>query len=263
MTLTSRLAGLLPETLVARAVGMTYRRAEPELGRLAELCGSGGVMIDVGAWYGPWSQRLAKRADRLIAIEPTARHQVLRKILPTSADVIHAAASDQAGTGQLWTVGTGTRTGAGTEGMSSMRRREIHGASMSVPLVRIDDLDAKDVRFIKIDVEGHELNVLRGAQETVRRERSRLLVEVEERIQPVEPLISLVTGWGYTGWVLFRGAWRALEDFDLVGRQATTVHVANRGMMKRLIWPYPRYVNSVLFIPAEQGRPGPQPAGRE
>lgn len=242
---------------MARAVGLTYRRAEPELGRLAELCGSGGVMIDVGAWYGPWSLRLARHADRLITIEPTARHEVLRKILPANAEVIHAAASDQAGTGELWTVGhgsgAGSGAGSGTEGMSSMRRREIHGASISVPLIRIDDLDAKDVRFIKVDVEGHELNVLRGAEETVLRERPRLLVEVEERIQPVEPLISLVTGWGYTGWVLYRGSWRALEDFDLVGRQAATVHVANRGMVKRLVWPYPRYLNSVLFRPVEQG----------
>jgi len=126
---------------------------------------------------------------------------------------------------------------------------------MPVQLIRIDDLDVKDVRFIKVDVEGHELNVLRGAEQTVQRERPRLLVEVEERIQPVEPLIGLVTGWGYTGWVLFRGSWRALEDFDLVGRQSATVHVANRGMMKRLIWPYPRYVNSVLFVPVEQGNP--------
>ena len=38
--------------------------------------------------------------------------------------------------------------------------------------------------------------------------------------------------------------------------QAATVHVANRGMMKRLIWPYPRYINSVLFVPLEQGKPG-------
>ena len=252
MTLTSRLASRLPDTLVARVVGLTYGRAEPELGRLDELCGRGGVMIDVGAWYGPWSLRLAKRAERLIVIEPTARHEVLRKILPASAEVINAAASDEAGTGQLWTVGHGS----GTEGMSSMRRREIHGGSLSVPLIRIDDLDVKDVRFIKIDVEGHELNVLRGAEETVRRERPRLLVEVEERIQPIEPLVSLVTSWGYAGWVLSGRTWCALEDFDLAGRQAATVHVANRGMMKRLIWPYPRYVNSVLFVPAEQPGPG-------
>ncbi len=255
MTVTSRLAGRLPDTFVAQVVGMTYRRAEPELGRLSELCGSGGVMIDVGAWYGPWSLRLAKRADRLIAIEPTARYEVLRKMLPENAEVIHAAASDQAGMGELWTVGHGS----GTEGMSSLRRRAIHGGSLSVPLIRIDDLDASDVRFIKIDVEGHELNVLRGAAETVRRERPRLLVEVEERIQPVEPLIGLMTGWGYVGWVLSHGRWWPLDGFDLVGRQAATVHVANRGMMKRLIWPYPRYVNSVLFIPAEQRNPGAAP----
>jgi FkbM family methyltransferase len=254
--MTSRLAGLLPETLVARVVGRTYRRAEPELGRLAELCGTGGVMIDVGAWYGPWSLGLARHADRLITIEPAARHEVLRKILPAHAEVINAAASDQAGTGELWTVGAGSGAGAGTEGMSSMQRRTIHGGSLSVPLIRLDDLDVRDVRFIKIDVEGHEMNVLRGVAETVRRERPRLLVEVEERIQPVKPLIELVTGWGYTGWVLSRGSWCRLEDFDLVGRQAATVHVANRGMMKRLIWPYPRYVNSVLFMPVEQGAPG-------
>ncbi len=252
MTVTSRLASRLPDTLVANVVGFTYRRAEPELGRLADMCGSGGVIIDVGAWYGPWSRRLARHADQIVAIEPTARHEALRKILPGNANVIHAAASDQTGDGELWTVGRGT----GTEGMSSLRRRDIHGASMSVPLIRIDDLDVKDVRFIKIDVEGHELNVLRGAEETVRRDRPRLLVEVEQRIQPVEPLIGLITGWGYAGWVLFRGTWRSLDDFDLVGRQAATVHVANRGMMKRLIWPYPRYVNSVLFIPVEQGGPG-------
>ena len=255
MTVTARMAGRLPDTLVAQLVGLTYRRAEPELGRLGELCGSGGVMIDVGAWYGPWSLRLAKRADRLIAIEPTARYEVLRKILPANADVINAAASDHPGTGELWTVGHGT----GTEGMSSLRRRAIHGRSLSVPLIRIDDLDTSDVRFIKIDVEGHELNVLRGAAETVQRERPRLLVELEERIQPVEPLIGLMTSWGYVGWVLSRGRWCRLNDFDLVGRQAATVHVAKRGMMKRLIWPYPRYVNSVLFIPREQANPGAAP----
>ena len=251
MTLAARLAGRLPDTLVARVVSLTYGRAEPELGRLRELCGTGGVMIDVGAWYGPWSRRLAKRADHLIAIEPTARHAVLRKILPDHADVIPAAASDEAGTGELWLTGQGD----GNEGMSSMRRRAIHGASIPVPLIRIDDLDVRDVRFIKIDVEGHELNVLLGAQETIRRDRPRLLVEVEERIHPVDPLIGLMARWEYAGWVLSRGAWRALTDYDLVGRQAATVHVANRGMVKRLIWPYPRYVNSVLFAPVEQGKP--------
>jgi len=251
VTVTSRLAGRLPGTFVARAVDWTYRRVEPELGHLEELCGSGGAMIDVGAWYGPWSQRLARRADHLIAIEPTARYLMLRQVLPANAEVIHAAASDRAGSGELWTVGRGD----GAEGMASMRRRPIHGASITVPLIRIDDLDVRDVRFLKIDVEGHEMSVLRGGEATIKRDRPRLLVEVEERIQPVEPLVNLVASWGYAGWVLSSGKWHALEGFDLTGRQAKTVQVANRGMITRLIWPYPRYVNSVLFVPVEQGKP--------
>lgn len=252
---TSRLAARLPARLVARAIGLTYWRAEPELSHLDEICGAGGVMIDVGAWYGPWSQRLVKRADRVIAIEPTARHAVLRQVLPANADVVHAAASDRTGEGALWTAGTGD----GAEGLSSLHRRDIHSASFTVQLIRIDDLDAHDVRFIKIDVEGHEVAVLRGAEQTIKRERPRLLVEVEERIQPVGPLIDLVSNWGYSGWVLSSGTWCALDGFDLVGRQAATVHVAKRGMLSRLIWPYPRYLNSVLFIPLEYDRPdGPK-----
>jgi FkbM family methyltransferase len=252
VTWTSRLAVLLPENVLARVISLVYRRAEPELGRLDDICGRGGVMIDVGAWYGPWSQRLARRADRLIAIEPTSRHQVLRQTLPKNAEVVRAAASDRAGAGDLWTTGRGD----GIEGLASMQRRDIHRASITVPMIRIDDLDITGVRFIKIDVEGHELAVLRGAEETVRRDRPRLLVEVEARMQPSEPLIGLITSWGYTGWVLHAGSWRALARFDLAGRQAATVRVADRGLLRRLVWPYPRYINSVLFVPDGASDPG-------
>ena len=46
---------------------------------------------------------------------------------------------------------------------------------------RLDDLALGDVGFVKIDVEGHELAVLRGAAETLQRNRPPLLVEAEER----------------------------------------------------------------------------------
>lgn len=100
MTWTSRLAARIPDKILVRAISLVYARAEPELGKLDDICGRGGVMVDVGAWYGPWSQRLARRADHLVAIEPTSRHQVLRKTLPANAEVIQAAASDHAGTGE-------------------------------------------------------------------------------------------------------------------------------------------------------------------
>ncbi len=247
MTWTSQLAARLPDKVLTRAISLVYGRAEPELGRLDDICGRGGVMIDVGAWYGPWSQRLARRADHLIAIEPTSRHRVLRTTLPGNAEVIQAAASDHSGSGELWTAGDGD----GAEGLSSMHRRDIHGGRITVPLIRVDDLALTGVTFMKIDVEGHELAVLRGAQATIARDRPRLVVEVETRIQPIEPIIGLLADWGYQGRILHRRSWRPLAGFDLAAAQAATLRVADRGLARTALWPYPRYINTVLFVPGD------------
>lgn len=252
MTWSSRVAARIPDRALVAVISLVYPRAEPELARLDDVCGRGGVMLDVGAWYGPWSQRLARRADRLVAIEPTARHRVLRATLPANADVIQAAASDHAGAGELWTVGGGD----GAEGLSSMHRRDVHDQRIEVPLLRIDDLGLTGVSFMKIDVEGHELPVLRGAEATIRRDRPRLAIEVEARIQPIDRLIGVLTGWGYVGWVLHRRSWRTLTGFDLARRQAATLRVADRGLARTVLWPYPRYVNTVLFVPREGPHPG-------
>jgi hypothetical protein len=49
---------------------------------------------------------------------------------------------------------------------------------------RIDDYDLADVGFIKIDVEGHELAVLAGAENTLMRHTPNLLIECNDEHQP-------------------------------------------------------------------------------
>ena len=49
----------------------------------------------------------------------------------------------------------------------------------TVPLVTIDYLALKACRFIKADVEGMELDVILGAQETIKRCRPLLYLEYE------------------------------------------------------------------------------------
>ena len=248
MTVTSSVAAQLPEGLLVRLISFAYRRFEPEIRRADEVCGRGGTMVDVGGWYGPWARRLVRRARHVVVIEPTPLHEVLSRTLPPEVDVIGAAASDHGGEAEIWLP---SPNGA-TRGVSSLHRRAIHRTSVTVPLVTVDGLGLRDVTFMKIDVDGHEVPVLRGAAETVRRDQPRLLIEVEQRIQPIEDVTDLLATWGYRGWVLPGRQWVPLADFPLAAQQAKTVHAADRGLARRLLWPFPRYVNSVLFLPPGQ-----------
>lgn len=248
MTLASRVAGHIPERLLVTLISLAYRRFEPEIRRLDEVCGRGGTMVDIGGWYGPWTRRLVRRADQVVTIEPTPLHQVLQRTLPPQVAVIAGAASDHCGTADIWLP----PSDMGVRGVSSLHRRDIHGTSITVPLVTLDGLSLRGVTFIKIDVDGHEVPVLRGAAETIKRDQPRLLVEVEERIQPVTGVISLVESWGYRGWVLPGRRWVPIADFPLASYQARTSHVAERGLLARVLWPFPRYLNSVLFLPGHQ-----------
>src|SRR5882757_10085903 len=259
MTVASRVAAELPEGLLVRLISLAYRRFEPEIRRLDEVCGRGGTMVDIGGWYGPWARRLIRRASRVVVIEPTPLHEVLSRTLPSAVDVIGAAASDDRGEAEIWLP---SPNGA-TRGVSSLHRRDIHSTSVTVPLVTVDGPGLRDVTFMKIDVDGHEVPVLRGAAETIRRDQPRLLIEVEQRIQPVENVTDLLASWGYRGWVLPGRQWVPLADFPLAAHQARTMYAADRGLARRLLWPFPRYVNSVLFLPEGQA-PGAlsRPRGR-
>ncbi len=245
MTLAARFAGHVPERLLVTLISLAYRRFEPEIRRLDEVCGRGGTMVDIGGWYGPWARRLVHRADQVVIIEPTPLYQVLRRTLPPEVAVIAGAASDHCGAAEIWLP----PSDAGGRGISSLHPRDAHSTSITVPLVTLDGLGLRDVTFIKIDVEGHEVPVLRGAAETIRRDRPRLLVEVEARIQPVSDVISLVESLGYRGWVLPGRRWVPVADFPLAACQASAAQVAERGLLARALWPFPRYVNSVLFLP--------------
>ncbi|MFI9046346.1 FkbM family methyltransferase [Streptomyces sp. NPDC053427] len=255
MTLAARLGPRLPGRLVAAVAAGLYPRFEPELGRLADFCPPGGTAVDVGGWLGPWTRRLARRADRVVTIEPVPHlARLIASVTPAHVDVVSAAAADHSGCATLWLPADGR----GDRGVSSLVRRELHGAALDVPCLPLDSLALTSVTFIKIDVDGGELAVLRGAARTIERELPALFVELETRIQPLAPVLDWTAAHGYHGWVLPHSHWTPLADFDLSAHQSRTSHVAEHGLLRRSLAPHRRYVNSVLFLPAGTC-PGPRP----
>ncbi|MBA9005261.1 FkbM family methyltransferase [Thermomonospora cellulosilytica] len=234
------LSAVVPARLIGSFVRAVYPRLEPELARLEDFVPAGGTAVDVGGWFGPWARRLVGRADRVVTVEADPKLAgVLRRAFP-QAEVVHAAASDECGQIDLWIPESGALAGISSVGGGV-------GRPVTVAQVTLDSLQLKDVRFIKLDIEGHELNALRGAQETIRRDLPNLLIELEERHRQMPEVLGLLRGWGYTGHVLLESGWIPLAEFDLVAHQRQTLHELDRGFVGRLLRPGRRYVNSVLF----------------
>jgi FkbM family methyltransferase len=175
-----------------------------------------GVCVDVGANIGLHTlemSRLVGAHGRVIAFEPESHNfDILRRnLLANGCDNVRplkCAVSDARGTARVELSETNFgdhRVVAGTPGGDA-------GSSPPVEVTTLDDAlsDIPDnaVRFIKIDVQGHEMKVLHGMTETIRRNPDAIfMVEVSPSILPkygssASELVSALYELGLTGWEL-------------------------------------------------------------
>src|SRR5665213_2290480 len=175
----------------------------------AALLKPGMAVLDIGAHAGLYTlvaSKLVGPAGHVTAFEPSLRERTrLMKHLAINhcgnVTVQPVALGETEGEATLYVV-QGNETGC-----NSLRPGDV-GASqpLQVPLRRLDDLHARGeighVDVVKMDVEGAELSVLRGAEAFFREVRPVLLCEIEDAgIAPWgyngREIIDLVAGWGY------------------------------------------------------------------
>ena len=202
--------------------GFLLGRHEHHLaGVMRERIRPGDCCIDVGANIGYFASLMSGwcgDAGRVLAYEPeTQNFQLLRVNATLAADCgrtivpIHAAVSDLAG--ELALVRSSLSTMHRVETLDSGHQSE------SVPsIVLDDDIPARDIgaiRLMKVDVEGHEVHVLRGCERLVAARRIEcMLIEVfpGESAREVD---EIVTSWGAKPKVWLDRAWRDLPLRDL------------------------------------------------
>ena len=230
---------LIPAELQLRwRVRRALRRGEPELALLSELVDSRRAAIDIGANSGIWSWSLLRAAREVHAFEPNPKmFSRLEAALGGKAHLYTVALSDTAGEANF--IVPRTRRGYSNQhgSLSHMGAAGEHGI-IKVKTCRLDDMDIRDVGFIKVDVEGFECAVLAGAAETLKRERPVLVVELEERHtgRPIADLIREVESYGYDGSAWFNKRLTPWREIDL-----QTFHTEAAET--------PRYVFNFVFRP--------------
>jgi FkbM family methyltransferase len=208
----------------ARAGEIFLREGEREVHLISKLVAPDSVAIDVGAHVGDYTYAMCKHLGskvRVIAIEPQAdlarRLGIAVKRLRLPVTVHHCALSSKEGEADLLIP---KENGRKKIGFATLERRAGGGETSRVPLRRLDDIcrgvDGA-ISFIKVDVEGHELEVFRGGVETVKKHRPNLLVEIEQRHSavPISETFNFILAQGYRGEFLDReGKLTPLDRFD-------------------------------------------------
>jgi FkbM family methyltransferase len=155
----------------------------------------GAVVVDVGANIGCFALAVARvigPAGRVICCEPVPENVAcLRLTLAANGiencTVVATAVGEQAGQLALnLGPGCGVHSAVQWEG----------APALEVPVTTLDqlvtDLDLARVDFIKIDTEGMEADVLRGAAATIHRDRPQIAAAAYHRAGDLELLTGLL-----------------------------------------------------------------------
>lgn len=216
-------------------------RIDPEMGILKFLVDPRRASLDIGANLGLFAYFLARLSPRVYAFEPNPFPlRLLRYVADANVEVAPTAITDR--TGDVELIIPRGRKGWSSNGASL----EDHGSGRSLRITaqgaRLDDLHLPPVGFVKIDVEGHELAVLRGARETLARDRPNIYIENEHThagAGAVEVFKHLDNA-GYRGFFFEDGVLRTLNHFDVEQHQIRPAAGAGSH----------RYVRNFIFLPS-------------
>src|SRR5580658_2066437 len=204
----------------------------------------GMTVLDIGAHHGYYTLLASRRvgpSGRVLAFEPSPRERNrlnlhLRFNRCKNVSVESCALGDADSAGQLFLAPTNE------SGFNSLRKPDVLGATtpISVVVQRLDQVlvnqRIESVDFVKLDVEGAELSVLKGAHELLtKRPRPTILAEVQDvRTNP----------WGYEAKEIVR----FLNDLDYRWYAPTA-----GGSLEEMDVRLEKYDGNFVAVPEEHG----------
>lgn len=227
----------LPNTLLrplkryhyARVVRSATLADEPEFEVMRHLVRPGDFVVDVGAHVGIYTKMLSQLVGDtglVAAFEPLpSTYAILvnnvARLGLANVRALNFAVSDRCGTESM-EVARYTQNADGSyfarivSGTHPSGVSVVHVATTTLDLAFKDE--ARPVRFVKIDVEGHELPCIRGAASTLTEFKPALLVEVltnpDSEDSPAQTLFDLLRTHHYNAYWLDGRTLRIRRDGD-------------------------------------------------
>jgi FkbM family methyltransferase len=202
---------------------LRWDKSERDFLKLFELLDDEGIVIDIGANIGVMTAHFAKRLknSKILSFEPIPCNiKTIQKVTVflklKNVHIIETALSDFNGhVDMIMPVINSARK----QGLSHIKDREKSkeaGETFRVAVKKLDDVNEiaslqEKIIAIKIDVEGHELRVLKGAVSTIRKHKPVIYCELWEGEQR-EKTIGFMKSLNYEAQVLVKNNFTIYKD---------------------------------------------------
>jgi FkbM family methyltransferase len=245
---------------LSREDAMFFRTSALEF--MDVLCSRDAITLDVGASKGLYTERMAPHSQEVWAYEPLTEfaERLSSRFADVNVTVRSVALSDRVGSAPLYTPEHTDASGAREtlHTWSSLQKnfsdeRERYPdrfTDVEQRMVAVTTIDAESpspVGLIKVDVEGAELEVLRGAHDTLASQQPILIVEIEDRHRSgaIADVTSYLKSLGYSGFFILDNQLRPIAEFSVETMQVDRPFPHIRQKLGRRI-------NNFIYIPGNR-----------
>ncbi len=167
-------------------------------------------VLDIGANYGLYSMAIAGRLGdegKLWCFEPTPntaralRESITANSYESKVEVIEAGLSAEAGTASFYASSNAE--------LNSLHSTDANAEKITIELQTLDEClqryEWTDIDFIKLDAEGEEVNILKGAEQTLTKLDPLVMFELKHGNQINQGLLNAFTALGFEIYRLIPG----------------------------------------------------------
>lgn len=201
----------LPITVFYHKINSTL---DPEIKCIIDIKKNKRRFLDIGSNIGVYSYIFSKYYKNVDAFEPIKSETLsLKKSKIKNIKVHDLALSNENNQREIYFPSLNNEH---IFSLSSIDNKNKYENKLLINTKKLDDFKFDDVDFIKIDVEGHEQNVIEGGLETIKKNKPLLLIEIEQRhLQDnIQDVFNKIINLGYKGYFLKKNKINCLKNFD-------------------------------------------------
>ena len=213
----------------------------PELSLISNLVKNNQNSIDIGANLGLFTFFMSRASKHVFAFEPNPYPlENLKGLVDSNVTVLPIALGNNDGPVEIKIPHH--RKGWSSNGASLASKEINDGKIINIQCRKLDSLNIENIGLIKIDVEGFEIEVIRGAKETILKNKPVMIIENETaHTKDTNELFITMNELGYDKYICNSiGKLEKIDNFSVEENQKNAIRNLDIN-----------YIQNFIFIPKE------------